>query len=230
VDTDNAVTETADFIDDTARDVVTVAGADALTYLQSQIAQEVRDLAVGSARWTFVLDPTGKVDVLARIRRIADDEFALDTDAGFGAALLARIDRFKIRVEAHTELATAAADEPSGEHERRRIGAGWPRMGAEIDPGSTIPATTGVVLLAVNFQKGCYPGQELVERMDSRGADAPRSLRIVDLEPGTAAGETIRDADGSDVGTVTSVAAIDGIGLAYVKRGTDIGRPPAHLG
>ena len=36
-------------------------------------------------------------------------------------------------------------------------------MGSEIDPGSTIPATTGIVLLAANFQKGCYPGQELVE-------------------------------------------------------------------
>ena len=48
VNTDNAVTETAAFIDDRARDVITVSGADAQTYLQSQIAQEVRDLAVGN--------------------------------------------------------------------------------------------------------------------------------------------------------------------------------------
>ena len=56
-------------------------------------------------------------------------------------------------------------------------------MGFEIVPGETIPAVTGVVPVAVNFTKGCYPGQELVERMDSRGADAPKSLRIVEVEP-----------------------------------------------
>jgi len=102
-------------------------------------------------------------------------------------------------------------------------------MGAEIEPGSTIPATTGVVMLAVNFEKGCYPGQELVERMDSRGADAPRSLRVVDLDHGAAVGDAVHDAGGNVVGAVTSIAGDDGIGLAYVKRGADIGRAPAHL-
>jgi tRNA-modifying protein YgfZ len=229
VNTDIAVTETAAFIDDRARDVVTVFGADAQSYLQSQIAQEIRDLAVGAARWTLVLDPTGKIDALARLRRTADDEFVFDTDAGFGAALLARINRFKIRVDAETRLEEASTESPSAEHERARIGAGWPRMGAEIEPGSTIPATTGVVMLAVNFQKGCYPGQELVERMDSRGADAPRALRVVDLDDGAAVGVAVHDDDGIEVGVVTSVAGDDGIGLAYVKRGVDIGRAPAHL-
>ena len=153
----------------------------------------------------------------------------LDTDAGFGAALLARINRFKIRVDAETTLEESSVESPSVEHELARIGAGWPRMGAEIDPGATIPATTGVVLHAVNFQKGCYPGQELVERMDSRGADAPRTLRIVDLAQGAAVGDAVHDADGNEVGVVTSVTGEGGIGLAYVKRGADVGRPPAHL-
>ena len=48
-------------------------------------------------------------------------------------------------------------------------------MGTEIVPGEVIPAETGVVAVTVNFRKGCYPGQELVERMDSRGARAPRA-------------------------------------------------------
>jgi folate-binding protein YgfZ len=229
VDTDDAVTQTAAFIDDRVRDTVTVSGADAQSYLQSQIAQEIRDLEVGAARWTLVLDPTGKIDVLARIRRTADDVFVLDADAGFGAALLARLDRFKIRVAAETSLEEATVESPSVEHELARISAGWPRMGAEIEPGRTIPAMTGVVLLAANFQKGCYPGQELVERMDSRGADAPRSLRIVDVTPGAAAGDAVHDADGNEVGVVTSTTGEGGIGLAYVKRGADVGRPPAHL-
>jgi len=226
---DDAVTATSNLVDDDARDRVVVRGADAQSYLQSQIAQEIRDLDVGSARWTFVLDPSGKVDALARITRTADDEFVLDTDAGFGEGLLARIDRFKIRVDAASELDAASTASPSSEVEQARIAAGWPRMGHEIESGQTIPATTGITMLAVDFTKGCYPGQELVERMDSRGADAPRSLRVVDVAAGQAAGDSVVDGAGSDVGVLTSVDAVNGVGIASVKRGADIGRQPAHL-
>jgi folate-binding protein YgfZ len=226
MNTDSAVVDSAAAIDDAARDRVTVSGSDALTYLQSQIAQEIRDLGVGAARWTMVLEPTGKIVSLARIRRTADDTFVLDTDAGFGASLLARLERFKIRVAVETALEPAANDEPSGRHEAERIALGWPRMGYEIEPGSTIPATTSVLAYAVNFQKGCYPGQELVERMDSRDAEAPRALRILDLDPDAAPGDAVFEGD-SEVGVVTSVAG--SIGLGYVKRGSPVGRPPTHL-
>ena len=58
-------------------------------------------------------------------------------------------------------------------------------MGAEIVPGETIPAETGLTDVAVSFTKGCYPGQELVERMDSR-ARRPRATSTCCLaEPTT---------------------------------------------
>lgn len=208
------------FVDDAARDRLTVAGDDALTYLQSQIAQEIRDMEVGEARWTLVLEPTGKVEVLARITRAAETSFVLDTDAGFGAALEARINRFKIRVKAESTLTAALQNEPSPAHEAARVAAGWPRMGAEIVPGETIPAVTGVVPLSVNFTKGCYPGQELVERMASRGADAPKTLRIIDVPADTVVGATV---DGVVVTSVSGTTA-----LAYVQRGSDLGTAPDH--
>ena len=137
-------------------------------------------MAVGDSRWTFLLQPTGRIEVLAASTRTGDDTYVFDTDAGFGDALAARLNRFKIRVEADS---TSARDvDPDGlvgswtgrspTRPRTRIEAGWPAMGAEIVPGETIPAETGVCRVAVDFKKGCYPGQELVERMDSRGADA----------------------------------------------------------
>ena len=49
------------------RDVVVLEGPDAATYLQSQASQDLRGMAVGDAQWTFFLQPTGKVDVLARV-------------------------------------------------------------------------------------------------------------------------------------------------------------------
>ena len=204
-----------------------VEGPDALTYLHSQVAQDLRELAVGDVAWTLVLDPTGKVEALARVTRRSDDCFDFDVDAGYGEALAARLNRFKIRVDAELRVEPASRPEPSDSHEAARIAAGWPRMGFEIVPGQTIPAVTGVVPVAVNFTKGCYPGQELVERMDSRGADAPLSLRIVDVDAGVAVGDPLV-VDGASVGTITSVSPGGGQALALVKRGHVVGSPPAH--
>src|SRR5262245_60026488 len=86
-----------------ARDAVQVSGPDALTYLQGQISQELRPLGVGASRWTLLLQPNGRVDVLARVWRTDDESYVLDTDAGRGDELRARINRFKIRVKADVE-------------------------------------------------------------------------------------------------------------------------------
>ncbi len=59
-----------------------------------------------------------------------------------------------------------------------RISSGIPMWPYELNE-STIPNATGLVGLAVSFSKGCYVGQELVERIDSRGAMTPRVLRRV---------------------------------------------------
>jgi folate-binding protein YgfZ len=231
------------------RDVVRVSGADAVTYLQSQLSQDLRPLAVDASAWTFLLEPTGKVVVLDRVWRQADDVFVLDTDAGFGETLVARINRFKIRVTVDVEPldwtciavrgATSAAGglaswgdgvdllgpdvaPPEGvaagtaaDLDAARIEAVWPAMGHEIVPGQTIPAETGVVDLAVSFTKGCYPGQELVERMDSRSAAAPRTVRPVDVPAGSHPGDPYV-VDGTEVGRLTSVAGRRA--LALVRR------------
>ena len=79
-------------------------------------------------------------------------------------------------------------------------------MGHEIVPGETVPQGTGLTRIAVSFTKGCYPGQELVERMDSRGAEAPRTLRRLDVPEGSAQGDPVRDGD-QEVGEITTRGA-----------------------
>ncbi len=191
-----------------------VSGPDALTYLQGQVSQDLLPMAVGDRRWTFLLQPTGKIDVLAGVQRTADDEFLFDVDAGWGEALVVRLNRFKIRVKVDVEPLPPTGD--GARTEAARIEAGWPAMGSEIVPGETIPGETGIADVAVDFRKGCYPGQELVERMDSRGASAPRQLRVLDVADGAAPGDPIV-VDGVEVGRLTSVAGNRALG--YVKRG-----------
>jgi folate-binding protein YgfZ len=108
------------------------------------------------------------------------------------------------------------------------VRAGWPANGREIVAGETIPASLGVVPVAVSFTKGCYPGQELVERMDSRGSTAPRTLRIIE-DSALGVGDDVvvagvadaGVADGAVVGVVTSAAG--GRALAFVDRAIEFG-------
>ena len=112
-----------------------------------------------------------------------------------------------------------------GAYEALRIVAGVPLMGREVD-AKTIPHSLGAVIeRAVSFTKGCYTGQELVARMDARGANVPRSLvAVVAPAGGLAVGDEIF-AGTTPVATVTSAGAVPGgpeVGLAFVKRGTAV--------
>jgi tRNA-modifying protein YgfZ len=199
---------------------IAVSGPDAQSYLHSQLSQDITAVDVGETRWSFVLEPTGKVTALVRLARTGPERFVLDVEADTLDALVARLSRFKIRVKADIEV----LDDPVAPlfaSERERIDAGWPQMGAEIVSGETIPAETGVVADAVSFTKGCYPGQELVERMDSRGASAPRLVRRLVATEGSIPLGAIVTVDRREVGHVTSTAG--GVALASVHRSIEPG-------
>ena len=114
--------------------------------------------------------------------------------------------------------ATDADPIAADEYELFRIKAGIPAMGSELDDG-TIPAEARIVERSVSFTKGCYTGQELVARVDSRGDNTPRKLRVISGAGHPVAGAMLT-LDGNDAGALTSVA-FDGDGfaaLAYIKR------------
>lgn len=244
------------------RDVVTVSGPETITYLQGQLSQDVAGLEVGGSAWSFVLQPQGKVATWMRIDRAAPEVVRLDTDAGAGAGLVARLERFKLRTkvditldEAVPVLAVRGVEvidgvpcgwpevvgsdvfdaEPDGlpsdlpvdavevdadGYEELRIRAGVPAMGAEATE-DTIPAELGpwAITASVSFTKGCYTGQELVARIDSRGGNVPRHLRGL-VGSGLAVGAAVTTAEGKDVGTVTSAAG--DVGLALLHRSVEV--------
>lgn len=105
-----------------------------------------------------------------------------------------------------------------------RIEAGRPRYGHELT-GDYIPLEADL-WADVSFKKGCYTGQEIIARMESRGRLAKRLVKLQSSEP-LAAGQQLT-ANGKNAGTVTSTAVgPDGpIGLGYVKTAVlDAGTP-----
>lgn len=101
-----------------------------------------------------------------------------------------------------------------------RIRAGWPLMGHELTE-RTIPAeVAGLVECSVDFDKGCYTGQELVARIDSRGGNVPRPVRLLEIRGShNIKGGAPIVADGKQVGMVTS-AAVDHDAAVTVALGT----------
>lgn len=105
-------------------------------------------------------------------------------------------------------------------HNVLRIEAGIPRYGVDFSE-DTLLLEVGLDH-AVSFTKGCYLGQEVVERIRSRGHVNKRlSGLLIDGETAADPGSTI-EAAGKPVGTVTSSVVSPHLGrpiaLAYLHR------------
>ena len=111
--------------------------------------------------------------------------------------------------------------------ETLRIEEGFPVMGVDITE-KTLPQEVGRNERAISLNKGCYLGQEIVARIDSRGAVSrilsgirfglPSGPQKADVPP--SGGELTRD--GQPAGQITSAAYSPGFGtsvaLAYIRR------------
>jgi tRNA-modifying protein YgfZ len=104
-----------------------------------------------------------------------------------------------------------------------RIEAGTPRFGSEMDT-ATMPAEAGIVAAAVNFEKGCYIGQETVARLHYKGKPN-RHLRGLRLSGSAAPGAALSLGE-KEVGKLggSCVSPAHGlIGLAIVRREAEPG-------
>lgn len=101
-----------------------------------------------------------------------------------------------------------------------RIEAGIPWWGRELDE-SVLPAETGQVSRGVSYTKGCYLGQEIVERMRSRGSVSRRLARLTLTDGAGVELPSPLVQAGVEVGRVTSLARnpLSGrwVGLGFLK-------------
>jgi folate-binding protein YgfZ len=106
-----------------------------------------------------------------------------------------------------------------------RLERGIPWFGHDFDD-TNIPHEAGLQDSHINYEKGCYTGQEIVERVRSRG-HVNRRLTLLQFEgeslpaPGTRL-VAANDSTATEVGHVTSAAISPllgrGIGMGYLRR------------
>jgi hypothetical protein len=230
------------------REFVSVRGPDAASYLQAMVSNDVESLAVGDACEALLLTQKARVIAPLVVLRRGPDDFLLLTEPGLGERLQRTLlrsrlaKRCEIDREAHSSavvlgdadgIPTADYGEPAfevldgeleptvgaDELELLRIRAGTPRFGREIDD-RVLPAEAGLERRAVDFGKGCYPGQEPIARQHYRGR-VNRELRVLEVEGDELPGyDAELEHDGKVVGRVTSAVRDPGRGvvaLAYVR-------------
>lgn len=122
----------------------------------------------------------------------------------------------------------AAGAKPVGTDalEMFRVAAGVPRYGVDITD-KYIPQETEQ-FHALHFSKGCYLGQEIVERVRSRGA-VHRHFTGFKLQGSAPNAGTEASRDGNKVGEITSALSIpvnggqETLALGYIRR--EVGEP-----
>ena len=97
------------FVAMTQRDVVTVVGPDAVSFLQSMVSQDLDGVTAGMGAHALLLQPQGKLVADLRLLMIDEQSVWCHTDAGVGEAFAAALNRFKIRVKADVVADAALA-------------------------------------------------------------------------------------------------------------------------
>jgi folate-binding protein YgfZ len=145
-----------------------------------------------------------------------DLAFADPRNEGLGNRILIPEDlKQKLSDLIGAELVDAAA------YEAHRIALGVPRGGLDFTYSDAFPHETNMDRLAgVDFDKGCYVGQEVVSRMQHRGTARTRSVKVLLEDSSPEPGVSVMAGD-KPVGTMGSSAQGKGIALVRIDRVAD---------
>jgi folate-binding protein YgfZ len=191
----------------------------------------------GPPVWWALLSPQGKIQAEG-LSLWQDDAFWLDVDRSVADGFLKRMKMYRLRAavviddlrETHavgsdpaaqkshvigTKAEAAGWGAPDIAYDRERITAGVAELGPDFLPDTTFPHDIGMDLLGgVDFQKGCYIGQEVVSRMQHRGTARRRPVIVSGVPEGVPMGTAVM-AGGREAGAIGT--AVDGTAVAIVR-------------
>jgi folate-binding protein YgfZ len=224
-------------------DAVEVTGADARSFLQGQLAQDLDTLVPERPLTSLLLEPDGKLGHLLRVGLDATGRHLLVGALGGAEQIAARLERFRFRVDVAVEvveraLVVGTAPKSSGALVGERIEGLVERLVDEPATGDGValleayclargqltsadvvesmnPYELGQALVegAVSFTKGCYTGQELVARIDARSAAAPLRLCWLSASEPLAPGVVL--IAGDEAGTLSRVVTDASTGRSW---------------
>jgi folate-binding Fe-S cluster repair protein YgfZ len=195
---------------------VAARGEETTSFLQGQLSQDLTQVGDRGA-WSLLLAPDSVVLSTCYVRPV-EGGFDLVVPAALAEATLNRLKRFLLR----TACTLAVYDEAAGPFTtlEQQIDARWP--GAREFAAGLTPHSFGQAFVksTISFDKGCFTGQELVGRLDARGASVPWRLVYVQGASLDSLNEVLRAKGPAGPQGVTSWYERDGtvFGLGFAHR------------
>ncbi|HSN51422.1 MAG TPA: hypothetical protein VLS87_02750 [Woeseiaceae bacterium] len=190
---------------------IIVSGADAFDFLQAQLSNDLRLLQENPELLAAWCNPKGRVICIVRVRR-RDGGYVLLLPAELADSVLKRLTLFRFRSKVTFEQALASPEDLGiGRNTRDwlldNLKAGRPEIWQAQSEQFTPHMLNLDLLGAVSFDKGCYPGQEIVARTHYRGATKRRSHRFRSAQP-VAPGDKVSDGE-REIGEVLNAIGND---------------------
>ena len=190
---------------------VLLKGKDAIDLLQRISSVDLKKSEFGKIQEGLILNPQGKILSYFQISLLNENDATVEFEDQF-LELLEKYtfsEKFEIEKQEVTTSVTLS--------EKQRILALKPKQGQEFTGDGTTNPLDVNLKSAVADQKGCYPGQEVIEKIISLGSPAKR-LCMVQTNDAHAlvVPQTLQNAEGQDAGILTSFA--EGMGLAILKK------------
>lgn len=202
---------------------ILASGADAFDFLQAQLSNDLRLLDDNDRLLSAWCNPKGRVICLMTIGHVdAGYRLVLPTELADGVLQRLTMFRFRSKVEFELSPATTAdlgIENGVDEWLRDNLRAGraeiWKPQSEEFTPHMLNLDLLG----AVSFDKGCYPGQEIVARTHYRGATKRRTHRFTSTEP-VAPGDKVSDGE-RDIGEVLNAIGTDLLAVIPTEKAND---------
>jgi len=190
---------------------IIVSGADAFDFLQAQLSNDLRLLDERDELLAAWCNPKGRVICILRISR-SDDGYELILPAELAESVLQRLTLFRFRSRVEFQPAPASPSDLGiqGSVEEwllDNLKSGRPEVWQAQSEAFTPHMLNLDLIGAVSFDKGCYPGQEIVARTHYRGATKRRTHRFEAASP-VSVGARVSDGE-RDIGEVLNAIGND---------------------
>lgn len=202
---------------------IRVTGKDRIAVLHNILTQDIKNLSIGQHAPAALLSNTGKVLAFMEVF-VFEDFLILVVEKDFVEKTTMLIDKYIISEDVVLEDITGQSFEAEMKRlpEPLRIEAGLLRHGVDMDE-STILSETGLEQTAVSSTKGCYPGQEVVARIETyKGLNRKIFGFILEGDSLPKPKSKVIAAD-KEIGWITSAAHSKnlgkGIALGYLSKG-----------
>ena len=181
---------------------IQVTGRDTFEFLQGQLTNDLRRLDSEQEILAAWCNPKGRVIWLGTITKV-EGGYNLSAPAEKAEDIVKRLTMFRFRSKLEFEVIDTGQTQDPGV----LIEQGLPFIGSR-QPEQFTPHMLNLDLLdALSFDKGCYPGQEIVARTHYKGATKRRTTRFRSDQP-VKVGDKV-SLDDREIGEVLNVSGND---------------------